>query len=156
MKTAARVGIGCKPLPLIINLPRISQVGIQIVLILVRIDKLLAGVIWRIDVNHLDLAEVRLLEQFQHLQVITLNEEVFRSVEVHAFITGGLERCDTGGLNDLHALGLARPVQAVAFLARLNPVAQHTPQLLKVDPVLGEHLREQPLQPRALFCRHIH
>ena len=64
MKTAARVGIGCKPLPLIINLPRISQIGIQIVLILVRIDKLLPRVIRRINIDHLDLAEIRLLKQF--------------------------------------------------------------------------------------------
>ena len=42
MEKTARVGIiGCKPLPLIINLPRVSQVSIQIVPILIKINKLL-------------------------------------------------------------------------------------------------------------------
>ena len=46
------------------------------------VDEVVAGVVGRVDVDELDLAEVRLLEQLQRLEVVALDEEVLGGVEV--------------------------------------------------------------------------
>gem|GEM_PF-5412036 len=45
-------------------MPGISKTGFKRFRIFIRIDKLLARVLWRIDMDHLDLAVIRLLESF--------------------------------------------------------------------------------------------
>ena len=46
------------------------------------VDEVIAGVVRRVDVDQLDLAEVRLLEQLERVEVVALDEEVLRGVEV--------------------------------------------------------------------------
>ena len=43
----------------------------------------------RVDVDHLDLPEVGLLEEFECVQVVALDEEVLGGVEIHALLPAG-------------------------------------------------------------------
>ena len=56
---------------------------------IVFIDEVFAGVIGRVDVDHLDLPEVGLLEEFECVQVVALDEEVLGGVEIHALLPAG-------------------------------------------------------------------
>jgi hypothetical protein len=57
---------------------------------LVGIDKgIAARVVWRVNVDHLDLAVIGLLEDFQHFEVFAFNEDIFGLIEVDRFFSGG-------------------------------------------------------------------
>ena len=47
----------------------------------VGLELVVAGVVRRVDVDHLDLAEIRLLQELQHLQIVTFNDEILGCVE---------------------------------------------------------------------------
>ena len=56
------------------------------------VDEVVAGVVGRVDVDQLDLAEVRLLEQLERVEVVALDEEVLRRVEVDRLLADRPER----------------------------------------------------------------
>ena len=56
------------------------------------VDEVVARVVRRVDVDELDLAEVRLLEQLQRVEVVALDEEVLRGVEVDGLLADRAER----------------------------------------------------------------
>ena len=56
----------------------VKQADLLVVLLLVHlksvvVDKVVTGVVGRVDVDHLHLAQIGLLEQLEHLQVVALN-----------------------------------------------------------------------------------
>ena len=74
--------IGRELLTLVINLLRPLEIRIQPLLEVVGVDKVLAGVIWRVDVDHFDLSVVVLLQNLQDFQVVTFNKDVLGGVPV--------------------------------------------------------------------------
>ena len=62
--------------------------------VIVRVNEFVAGIVRRVDVNHLHLAQVRLLEQLQYLQVVAFDNQVLRGIEVHAFFRARTERAE--------------------------------------------------------------
>ena len=58
------------------HVPGISKTGFKRFRIFIRIDKLLARVLWQTDMDHLDLAVIRLLEEFQYFEIVTLDEKI--------------------------------------------------------------------------------
>lgn len=71
-----------------ILLAGIFQVGIQRFSEFVGVDELVTGVVRRIDKNHLHLAEVGFLQELQHFEIVAFDEQVFRFIEIHGFVTG--------------------------------------------------------------------
>ena len=53
---------------------------------IVVVDKLVAGVIWRVNVDHLDLAEIVLTKDFQHIEIIALDIKIFGVPKIHRSI----------------------------------------------------------------------
>ena len=76
-----------------------------------------AGVVGRIDVDELDLAEVRLLQDLEHFQVLAFDEHVLRLIEVHRLVALGPERGGGRCLQHFVGVALAGPGQGIAFAA---------------------------------------
>jgi hypothetical protein len=50
------------------------------------VHKVLAGVVRRVDVDHLHLAEVALLEDLERFEVVAFDEEVLRGVKIDTLL----------------------------------------------------------------------
>ena len=147
VEAAVGLGVGAELLALGVHLPGVFQVGLQALGVVVGVDEVVAGVVGRVDVDHLDLAQVRLLQELQHFQVVALDDQVLGGVEVDALLRAGAQGAQARRLDGLEAVGLARPVHAVALLAHVHGFAQGQLQPLKVDlAALGADLREQAQQ----------
>ena len=93
----------------------------------------MAGVVGRVDVDHLHLAQIGLLEQLEHLQVVALNVQVFGGVPVLALLWTGAQGL-ADGLVSLHDGGfLAHPGELVGLVPLQHIVGQHLLKQLKVD-----------------------
>jgi len=94
-------------------------------------------VIRRIDVDHLHLAQIRLLQQFQRIQVVTLDEQVLRRIEVHTFLATRTQGLGNRRIGSQQRLTLARPVEVIPLLRPLHDaVRQLLPKLIEVNPQL--------------------
>lgn len=51
--------------------------------IIIQVHKIIARVIWRVNIYHLDLAYIGILEQFQHFEIIALDIEILRGVPIY-------------------------------------------------------------------------
>ena len=127
---------------------------------IVPVDEIIARVVGRIDIDHLHLAEIALLQEFQHFQIVTLNIEVLRAVPVDAlFLAGAQSFAD--GFVCLHDGNLfAHPSKLIGN----HIIRQHLTQQVKVNGLLrlaglifsfGYAIREQ--RPNFLYipCGHI-
>ena len=116
----------------------IEHAGLLFVLVLIHlemvvVDKVVAGVVGRVDVDHLYLAQVAFLQQLQHLQVVALDVQVLGGIPVFAFFRAGAQRL-AGGLVGLHHRGLlAHPGKLVCLVALQYVAGKHLPQLVKVN-----------------------
>ncbi|MFA5182444.1 MAG: hypothetical protein WC405_14075 [Syntrophales bacterium] len=133
MEPTVRFGIrGVFP-AFVVDLSRVAEVGVEIFTVVVGIDEIVSRVVRGIDVDHLDLPEIGFLKELQDLQVVTLDEEVFRRVEIYGFLAGGRQSGDAWLLDDLEAVGLPRPVHPVAFLPRIYHFSKSQLEAVKVD-----------------------
>lgn len=87
MKTGIAAIVFCKLLHSVF----IDKAGIYNIFIFRRlkfiiIEEIMARIIWWVDVDHLDLAHVRFLQEFQCVQIIALNVEIFSCFPI---FTGG-------------------------------------------------------------------
>jgi hypothetical protein len=67
----------------------------------VRVDEIVTGVVGRVDVDHFDLAEVGLLEELEHLQVVAFDDQVLGGVEVDALVAVREQGAEAGLLDGL-------------------------------------------------------
>ncbi|MDP1992867.1 MAG: hypothetical protein Q8K00_17785 [Syntrophales bacterium] len=156
MKPAVRFCVrGIFP-SLVVDLPRIAEIGVQAFAVIVGIDEIVSRVVGGIDFDNLDLPEVRFLEKLQNLQIVTLDEEIFRGIEIDGFSTVRLQGGDARLLDDLEAVGLPRPVHPVTFLARVHHFSQGELEPLKVDLIpFRKDLREALFYFLPLFVNDI-
>jgi hypothetical protein len=124
--------------------------------VVVGVDEVLAGVVGRVDVDHLDLAQVGLLQQLENLQVVAFDDEVPGGVEVDALLAARSQSTQARGLDGAEAIALAGPVHAVAFAANLDGLTERELEPLEVDaPVLGAHLGEDAQELLALLLSEV-
>jgi len=64
MKPPVRFRVASELATFVIDLARVVEIGLKALRIVIGIDKIITRVVRWIDVDHLDLAEVRLLKQF--------------------------------------------------------------------------------------------
>ena len=133
-----RVGLGCLLGDLLVPGQRISKI--------ICVNKIIAGVIRRVDVDHLDLAVVGRLQQLQHLQVISLDVEVLGGVPVDAFSRAGTQGPAGTLLGKAQALGFALPLKAVLFKVVVNVFAAQRKQLVDIQLAFADALRENRAQ----------
>ena len=95
---------------------------------------IVAGVVGRVDVDHLHAAGVGFLQDFQGFEVFGFDKHVLRAVEIHGFFFAGNERAGSGALQVEIGGGFTRPIELITF-ARTGKVfcAENEFELLKVD-----------------------
>ena len=156
MKAAVGVGVRAELAAFGINLAGILQIGLQGLAVVVRVDEVVAGVVGRIDIDHLDLAQVGLLQELQDLKVVALDDEVLRRVEVDALLRTGAKRPEARHLDRLETIGLARPVHPIAFLAHVHCLAQSKFQPFNINfSTFCPDFRKEPQQLLPFVFSHV-
>ena len=120
MEPSIRVGVGHHPVALLVLLVRPQEVCVAVFGKIILIDEVVPRVVGRVNIYELDLAEVRLLQQLERVQIVAFDEEVLRRVEVHALVTARAKRLGDGCVRGEYGLPLARPVQVVALARSLH------------------------------------
>lgn len=91
MKTSVISIIQYKAISFIISISR----DLIIILIFHRkiiiIDKIIASIVRRIDIDHLDLTEIGLTQNLQNLKVISLDVKILCIIEIDTFLPAGTE-----------------------------------------------------------------
>ena len=123
MEAAIALGVLHHAVALRVELPAVGKVFVRTLGEVVLIHEVVSRVVGRIDVDHLDLAEVGLLQQLQHLEVVALDVEVLRRVEVHALLAAGTQRLVERGVGEQDGLPLVRPRELVSFLVAVHHAA---------------------------------
>ena len=123
---------------------------------IIGIDKIVAGVVGRVDVDHLYLAVISRLQQLQDLQIVTLNVEVLGGVPIHAFLRAGTQ--GTGGtlLGQLQTVCLALPLKLVLLKVVVDVLATQRKQLVNVQLALADALREHRAQLVQVGLFYVH
>ena len=126
MEAAIAFGVCDKAVAFLVKLAAVGQIFIGTLGKIIFIHKVIAGIIRRVDVDHLDLAQVGLLKQLQHLQVIALNIEVFgvkaagSTVLAHTFLTARAQGLGNRRIGQKDRLLLIRPGELVTLVLALN------------------------------------
>ena len=148
MEAAVALGVGHKAVALLVLLPAVVNIVAGGLGEVVVIHEVVARVVGRVNVNHLHLAEVVLAQQLQHFEVVALNVEVLRVVEVHAFLAAGAQRVGGRRIGQADGVALVGPGELVAFLGAFHDVLREfLPELVEVNrrfrlPVLVKALCE--------------
>ena len=82
---------------------------------IIGIDKVVAGVVGRVNIDHPDLAVISGLQEFQDLQIVAFYVEVLCLVKVDALLGTGPQRAGGALLRQFQALRLALPLKFVFF-----------------------------------------
>ena len=127
---------------LAVYLTGVFEIRLQALAVVVGIDEIIAGVVRRVDVDHLDLAVVALLHEFQDFEIVALDDQVLRGVPIDAALGIGAEGCHGGRLDGAHRLGLAGPLETEALVLRLDPVAERAAEGFEIDLAVAEDLGE--------------
>ena len=102
----------------------------------VGVDEVVARVVRRVDVDHLHLAQIRLLQELEHFEVVALDVEVFGSVPVFALCRTGAQRLADGLVRLYNGRLLSHPGKLVALVPVHHIRGQHLLEHFKIDPVL--------------------
>ena len=134
METPVAFGILNKAVALGVKLPAVRKVFVCTLRKIVLIDEIVSRVVRRVYVNHLDFAEIGLLQQLQHVKVITLDVQVFCVVEIDALLPAGAKGRSNRRIRQQDRLLLVRPSELIPFLVPVNDHSgQFLPQHIKVD-----------------------
>ena len=97
-------------------------------------EGIVAGIVGRVDVNHLHAAGVGFLQDFQCFEVFGFDKHVLRTVEICGFFFAGNKGAGSGALQVEIGGGFTRPIELVTF-ARAGKVfrAEDEFELLKID-----------------------
>ncbi len=106
----------------------------------VGIDKgIAAGVVGRVDVNHLYADGIEFLQDFQCFEIFAFDKHVLRAVEICGFFFAGSEGAGIRTLEIEIGVRFARPIESITF-ARAGKVfgAEDEFELFKVDLVFAK------------------
>lgn len=76
MESAIALRILFQPVTLFIKLTTASKIALSILCKVILINKIISRVIGRVNVDHLDLAQIGFLQQLQHIQVVSLDIQI--------------------------------------------------------------------------------
>ena len=77
MKSPIAFTILHHPISIFISLPTIIRIIRSTLRKVIFIDKVITGIIWRIDINHFDLTKICLLQELQGIKVIAFDVDIF-------------------------------------------------------------------------------
>ena len=162
MKTAIAFGVCHHAVAFFVILAAVFHVILGALCKVVLIDKIIAGVVRRVNVDHLDLAQIGFLQELQHFQIVALDIEVFAVKAAGCAILANTvghhrtQRCRDGRIGRQHRLFLIWPSKLIAFLPTFyDRIGKLLPQNVKVNGVfyfavtfylgncIGEQLTDQ-------------
>ena len=103
---------------------------------IVCIDKIVARIIRRVNVNHFDFAQIALLQQLEYFQIVALNVEILGIIPVLAFFRAGAQGLADGLVGFYNGCLFAHPCKLVCFISVYNVRREHLLQQFKVDTAL--------------------
>ena len=140
MEPAIALRVCYKPITLFVILSAVSHIFVSTLGKIVLINKIVARIVRRINVDHLDLAQIGFLQELQHFQIVALDVEVLAvkaagcAILAHAISYNRAQRCRNGRICSQHRLFLVRPCKLVAlFPAFHNGVGKLLPQNVKIN-----------------------
>lgn len=130
-------------------------IGLLLTLIfVVVVNEIIAGVVRRVDIDHLNLAIIRLVQNLQRRQIVALDKHIARRIPIDRIRPVGVERLDGLLLDSGEDVALTLPAEPVA-LTQINRLAQGRLELLPVDLAFGDHLGEELYQLVNLLLMYI-
>ena len=106
------------------------------------VDKIVASVIRRVNVGHLHLAIIALVQNLQCRQVVALDEHIARSIPINGMSSVNMERLDCLLLDFGENVALALPTETVA-LTQIDRLAKRRLEQHPVNFILSKHLRKK-------------
>ena len=100
------------------------------------IDKIVARIIRWVNINHFDLAQIALLQQLEHFQIVAFNVEILGIIPVFAFCRAGAQGLANGLVGFYNGCLFAHPCKLVCFISVYNVRREHLLQQFKVDTAL--------------------
>ena len=162
MEAAVAFGVCHHAVAFFVILTAVAHVILSALCKVILINKVIARIVRRVNVNHLDLAQIGFLQELQHFQIIALNIEVLAvktagcTVLAHAVCHNRAQRCRNGRICRQHRLFLVRPSKLIAFLPTFyDGIGKLLPQNVKINGVfylavafhlgncIGEQLADQ-------------
>lgn len=107
---------------LIISDARLCLVATARLLEVIVVNEIITSVIGRVDINHLDLAVIRLVQNLQRRQIVALNKHIARRIPIDGIRPVGMERLNGLLLDSGEDVALTLPAKPVA-LTRINRLA---------------------------------
>ena len=103
-----------------------------------------AGVVGRVDVNHLHATGIGFLQDFQGFEIFGLDKHVLRTVEIYRFFPTGGQRIGSGALQVEIGGRFARPIELIAF-ARISKIVRTEDEFefFKVDFLFAKDFGEE-------------
>ena len=142
MEPAIALRVCYKPITLFVILAAVSHVILGALCKIILVDKVIARIVWRVNVDHLDLAQIGFLQELQHFQIIALDVEVLTvktagcAIFANAVCHNRAQGCRDGRICRQHCLFLVRPSELIALLPALyNRVGKLLPQNVKINGV---------------------
>ena len=142
MKAAVAFGVCHHAVAFFVILAAVAHVVLGALCKVILIDKVIACIIWRVNVDHPDFAQIGFLQELQHFQIIALNIEVLAVKTAGCAILAKTvghhrtQRCRDGRICRQHCLFLVRPCKLVALFPALHDgVGKLLPQSVKINGV---------------------
>ena len=84
------------------------------------IHKIIARIIWRVDIYHLNLTHIGVLKQLQNFEVIAFDIEILCMLPVHTFLWAGAQRFVNRCSSLLKGSPFAHPSKVIDFRSILH------------------------------------
>ena len=140
MKTAIAFGVCHHTVAFFVILTAVAHVILGALCKVVLIDKVLARIVRRVNVDHFDLAQIGFLQELQHFQIVALDVEVLTvkaagcAIFANAVCHNRAQGCRDGRICCQHCLFLVRPCKLVTLFPTLHDgVGKLLPQNVKVN-----------------------
>ena len=139
---------------LIISDARLCIIATACLLEIVVVNEIITSIVGRVDIDHLNLAIIRLVQNLQRRQVIALDKHIARRIPIDGIRPVEVERLDSLLLDSSEDVALALPSEAVA-LTQINRLAQCRLEFLPVNLTFGDHLGEELYQLVNLLLMYV-
>ena len=123
---------------------------------IVSVNEIMSGIVWRIDVDHLDLTVIGGLKEFENFEVVPFQIKVLRGIEVDAFLATWPKRGGTAFLCKFETVGFPFPAELVFFEIVCGIISAKRQQFFQIQFAFGETFGEYRRQPAPVLRFQIH
>ena len=123
----------------------------MLILKVVGIDKVLAGVVGRVDIDELDFARVGFLQELEDFEIVALDYKVEGDVPVHAVLRAWTQGSGRGGEGELPGAALAMPIESVLLLPFVYRATEKLLEDFEVHFSFDQDFREKSFWRRSMF-----